>query len=96
MLLFTGVPVPKVRWLRNDIAVPSAAPRRAVNPGRKAVVATSGVVSAELMIERLGRGDLHSELTCQAINNNRTTPLAATVHVDMNCECKIKCNFLYI
>ncbi|CAB3364967.1 Hypothetical predicted protein [Cloeon dipterum] len=75
--VFGGQPVPKVRWLRNDVVVQSSSPRRKKqSPG--------GVVSAEILIDQLDRKDVHSELTCQAINNNKTAPLSASVHVDMN------------
>ncbi|KAF4525469.1 hypothetical protein B566_EDAN004881 [Ephemera danica] len=86
-------PVPRVHWLRNSLAVHTpfiGSARRAGGISRKGsgltLAGLAGVVSAELVIEQLGRGDLHSELTCQASNNNRSPPLNATVHVDMNCE----------
>ena len=44
------------------------------------------LVSNEITVRNLGRQDLHSQLKCHASNNNRTHPLEATVHVDMNCK----------
>jgi CD80-like C2-set immunoglobulin domain len=77
--LVAGQPVPKVRWMRNDVMVASTTPRRK-NP------APAGVVSAQILIDHLDRKDVHSELTCQAINNNKSAPVSASVHVDMNCK----------
>ncbi|KAJ9581209.1 hypothetical protein L9F63_023614, partial [Diploptera punctata] len=42
------------------------------------------LVRSEIIVQNLGRQDLHSQLKCHATNNNRTHPLEATVHVDMN------------
>lgn len=44
------------------------------------------LVRNEITVKNLGRQDLHSQLKCHAANNNRTHPLEATVHVDMNCK----------
>ena len=68
-----------VRWLRND------------RPIREGVAIIRGEeeeshIQTTIEIPHLHRRDLHSQLTCSAHNNNRTSPLAATVHVDMNCE----------
>ncbi|KAF5271773.1 hypothetical protein FQA39_LY08096 [Lamprigera yunnana] len=61
---------------RNDVLVSNVS---MVLPG-----GGSTHVQSELRISGLGRRDVHSELTCQANNNPRTQPLAATLHVDMN------------
>ncbi|KAG8235231.1 hypothetical protein J437_LFUL010381 [Ladona fulva] len=88
-------PTPAVWWFRNDRLVDnsstviSPAPLYPTDPGASgSSLGTPGVahVTNELVIPSLGRSDLHSQLTCQAANNNRSLPLAATVHVDMNCE----------
>lgn len=71
-------------WFRNDLPVSNVS-----------VALPSGGtthVRSELRISGLGRRDVHSELTCQAINNQKTQPLAATLHVDMNC----KYNFIQV
>ncbi|KAL1122875.1 hypothetical protein AAG570_003201 [Ranatra chinensis] len=47
---------------------------------------SGGYVQNQLVLHNLGRQDLRSQLTCHAANNNRTIPLTATVHVDMNCK----------
>lgn len=65
-------------WLRNDVEVSNAS----------SILPSAGTthVRSELKVSGLGRKDVHSELTCQAANNPRTQPLAATLHVDMNCK----------
>nr|XP_023021733.1 hemicentin-1 [Leptinotarsa decemlineata] len=74
--VFGAKPPPKVTWFRNDLAVS--------NTSVALPTAGSTHVRSEIRIEDLGRRDVHSELTCQASNNPRTPPLAATLHVDMN------------
>ena len=39
-----------------------------------------------MKLERLGRGDLGSELECGGNNNNNTQPVTARINIDMNCE----------
>lgn len=70
--------MPKVIWYRNDAEVSN----------NSTVLPSAGTthVRSELKVSGLSRKDVHSELTCQASNNPRTQPLAATLHVDMNCE----------
>ncbi|XP_046401604.1 hemicentin-1 [Ischnura elegans] len=93
MVSSSGWPTPAVWWFRNDrlvdnsSTVMSPAPHSATAPGATGTSPGSpGVahVTNELVIPSLGRSDLHSQLTCQAANNNRSLPLATTVHVDMN------------
>ncbi|XP_063232136.1 hemicentin-1-like [Bacillus rossius redtenbacheri] len=69
-----GKPKPTVLWYRNDEM--QSAQEEAGDVGDQ--------VRSELVIMNLGREDLHSQLRCVARNNNRTQPLEATVHVDMN------------
>ncbi|KAH0810739.1 hypothetical protein GEV33_012052 [Tenebrio molitor] len=69
-------PLPTVTWFRNDVMVSNVS-----------IALPSGGtthVRSELRITGLGRRDVHSELTCQALNNPKTAPLASTLHVDMN------------
>lgn len=73
-LFFAGRPQPTVAWLRDDTVI-----------GRQ-LNQSGPLVKAEVALTHLQRSDLHSQLTCQASNNNRTQPLSATVHIDMNCE----------
>lgn len=70
--VYGGNPKPLLTWLKNDQGV------------GEVVETLDEKIRAEILIENLGRKDLHSELTCQASNNNRTQPLSATVHIDMN------------
>jgi hypothetical protein len=39
-----------------------------------------------LSVSHLKRSDLHSEFTCRVSNNNISSPISHTVHLDMNCE----------
>ncbi|KAJ8873985.1 hypothetical protein PR048_024825 [Dryococelus australis] len=73
---FPSKPRPAVSWYRND----------ELQSAREEVVAAGDKVRSELVVRGLGREDLHSQLKCVARNNNRTQPLEATVHVDMNFE----------
>lgn len=65
-------------WFRNDLPVSNVS----------VAIPSDGTthVRSELRITGLSRRDVHSELTCQAVNNQKTQPLAATLHVDMNCK----------
>jgi hypothetical protein len=76
--VFGAKPLPTVTWFRNDVMVSNVS-----------IALPSGGtthVRSELRITGLGRRDVHSELTCQALNNPKTAPLASTLHVDMNCK----------
>jgi hypothetical protein len=68
-----------VTWYRND--------QLASNVSTVLKTSAGGhLVRNDIIIRNLGRQDLHSQLKCHAANNNRTQPLEATVHVDMNCK----------
>jgi hypothetical protein len=74
-----GNPRPVVKWYRND--------QLASNISTVVKTSVGGhLVRNEIIVRNLGRQDLHSQLKCRASNNNRTHPLEATVHVDMNCK----------
>ncbi|XP_025991597.2 nephrin isoform X1 [Solenopsis invicta] len=73
-----GKPAPMVSWYRNDRFVTN----RTTTP-------SSGVTRSEIVIQNLSRDDVHSVLTCNATNNNRSLPLrslplSSSVSVDMN------------
>ncbi|XP_044744412.1 nephrin-like isoform X1 [Coccinella septempunctata] len=74
--VYGAKPPPIVTWSRNEVVVSN---QSFVMPS-----GGSAYVRSELRITGLGRRDVHSELTCRASNNNKTPPLAATLHVDMN------------
>ena len=40
----------------------------------------------ELFLEDLGRKDLNSKLTCKAVNNNISSSVHSSVHLDMTCK----------
>jgi hypothetical protein len=71
----SGKPPPSVSWYRNG--------RFAGNSSRGE---RGGLVRNELLLENLGRRDVQTQLTCNATNNNRSTPLSASVRLHMNCE----------
>lgn len=77
---FAGKPRPWVKWFRNEIEIEGK-----LDPVQESEGASH--VRSEIVIEDLGRKDVHSELTCQAGNNNKSTPLSSTLHLDMNCKC---------
>lgn len=43
-------------------------------------------VRNELLLSKLGRKDLGVVLTCQAVNNNYSKPISASVTLDLNRE----------
>lgn len=72
--MFSAKPAPEVAWLKGNRIV-----------SKKTFTSNLDVVSLPISVEKLGRSDLHAELTCKASNNNRTN-LSAVVQVDMNCK----------
>ena len=42
----------------------------------------------ELTVRNLQRSDLHSILTCQAVNNNASVPVSTSVKLDLTCQYK--------
>ncbi|XP_018339778.1 PREDICTED: nephrin [Trachymyrmex septentrionalis] len=67
-----GKPAPMVSWYRNDRFITN----RTTTPN-------SGVTRSEIVVQNLSRDDVHSVLTCNATNNNRSIPLSSSVRVDM-------------
>lgn len=47
---------------------------------------SSCYVESIVVIKRLQRSDLHSQLTCEGRNNYIKPALTATVEIDMNCK----------
>jgi len=68
-----------VTWYRNEQVASNVSTVLKTSAG-------GHLVRNEITVRNLGRQDLHSQLKCHASNNNRTHPLEATVHVDMNCK----------
>ncbi|KAL6265477.1 hypothetical protein P5V15_002273, partial [Pogonomyrmex californicus] len=73
-LTVIGKPAPTVSWYRNDRFVTNRTTLR------------KGVTRSEIVIQNLSREDVHSLLTCNATNNNRSIPLSSSVRVDMKCK----------
>nr|CAD7567685.1 unnamed protein product [Timema californicum] len=69
---FTGKPLPRVMWYRNEQLVSNESTNQ------------DGHVSSQIVIRNLGRADLKAQLKCVARNNNKTQPLMSTVSLDMN------------
>lgn len=74
-----GKPRPVVTWYRNEQVASNVSTVLKTSVG-------GHLIRSEITVRNLGRQDLHSQLKCHASNNNRTHPLEATVHVDMNCK----------
>jgi len=74
-----GKPHPVITWYRNDQLASNVSTILKANDG-------DNFVRSEIVLRNLGRQDLHSQLKCYAFNNNRTHPLEASVHIDMNCK----------
>lgn len=72
----TGKPLPRVIWYRNGKLIDSS----------DYYDEEDGAMKNELTIAILSRSDLHADLSCETYNNNVSTPLVTTVHVDMNCK----------
>ena len=75
-LCFAGKPLPRVIWYRNGKLIDSS----------DYYDEEDGMMKNELSIAILSRSDLHADLSCETHNNNVSTPLVTTVHVDMNCK----------
>lgn len=80
VLLFSGSPSPSVTWWRDSLLLDDTY-----------YITTQGSVRNEITLLRLRRIDLMAVITCQASNNNMTTPTASYVTLDLNCK-----YFLYI
>jgi hypothetical protein len=74
--VFGGKPLPNITWYRDGY--PIEATTDFVPSGRH--------LRSEIVVERLSRQDLNSRFTCKAINHPRSTPVEASVQLDMNCE----------
>ncbi|CAG7717453.1 unnamed protein product, partial [Allacma fusca] len=68
-----GQPLPRVIWYRNGKLIDSSD-----------YFDEDQTMKNELTISILTRSDLHADLSCETFNNNVSTPLVTTVHVDMN------------
>ncbi|XP_046737245.1 hemicentin-2 isoform X1 [Diprion similis] len=71
--VYGGKPSPSVLWYRNDVM-----------KSNQSVKLHHDTIRSEIRIPNLGRDDVRSEITCVATNNNKSIPLTASVHVDMN------------
>lgn len=74
--VFGGKPTPTISWYRDG--VPLGAETNFIPYGRH--------IRSEISFGPLSRGDLNTRLTCRSVNHQKTTPIEATVQVDMNCK----------
>ena len=76
-----GSPAPQLNWWREHALIDGSyennEPHKTVNT---------------LLLNDLGREDLHSILTCQASNNNISNPVSTSVKIDMHCESDMHCD----
>lgn len=70
-----GRPTPTVQWRVNDEVWPSEETQE-----------PEGVTKVTLRVTELGRRHLHAVFECRATNFNDSSPISATVTLDMNCE----------
>lgn len=70
---FTGHPAPKVRWWRGESLLES----------NNLVNEEDAFVESELVIRKISRSHLKAVYTCQASNNNISTPQATSVTLDL-------------
>lgn len=70
-----GRPTPTVQWRVNDEVWPSDETQE-----------PDEVTKVTLRVTQLGRQHLHAVFECRATNFNDTSPISATVTLDMNCE----------
>lgn len=71
----SGRPLPRLTWTHENAVLDDSF-----------IIYDKKKVKNVLNIERLQRHHLHTVLTCQASNNNVSTPITSDVTLDMNCE----------
>ncbi|XP_048510845.1 neural cell adhesion molecule 2 isoform X2 [Athalia rosae] len=75
--VYGGKPTPSVVWYQNNEIKSNQTENLHYNDGEKRV-------RSEIKISNLRRGDVGSQVTCVATNNNKSIPLQASIQVDMN------------
>lgn len=74
-LCFIGRPLPQLRWIHENTVLDDSY-----------TVTSEKKVKNILRLDKLQRHHLHAVLTCQASNNNVTTPISSAVTLNMNCK----------
>lgn len=72
----TGNPPPALSWLKDGQLVDDT---WSMTP--------QGIIRNELVITRLRRSDLMTQITCQATNSNLTKPASVSITLDLNRKC---------
>lgn len=75
LYILIGRPRPYVFWRKGSSVIQGTVS-----------VDENGLVRNELIFDRLKREDLLTVLVCQASNNNFTSPVHASVTIDLNCK----------
>lgn len=70
-----GRPLPQLRWIHENTVLDDSY-----------TVTSEKKVKNILRLDKLQRHHLHAVLTCQASNNNVTTPISSAVTLNMNCK----------
>lgn len=75
-IVMGGNPGPEVTWWQEQRMMDRHAESRSAEQGVRNV----------LQLERLGRVDLRTAITCQAANTQLSLPLTKSVTIELNCE----------
>lgn len=84
VMMFSGKPSPSLMWYRG---------RRIIDESYE--IMSPLIIRNELMLPQLQRRDLMATLTCQAANNDISTPAQTSITLDMNCKYYFRFSFLF-
>lgn len=73
--LCVGKPSPSIVWYRNNEIIKN-----------ESDVVHDKILRSTIVMKNLGRQDVHSELMCNANNNNKSIALSSTVRIEMTCK----------
>lgn len=82
---YSGRPQPRLTWWHENYLLDDTF-----------TAISEKTVKNELYVEKLQRHHLHTVLTCQASNNNITSPISAVVTLNLNCKYLLVVGVCYI